>query len=101
MKERLDVLLVKEDWQKAERRQRCHNGRHSLCGRAADRQTRHRRGYRCEIEIKGESLPFVSRGGLKLAKPWQSFLSRQRKDSSRYWRINRRLHRLPAAERRG
>ena len=105
MKERLDVLLVKRGL--AESREKAKGaimaGTVFVDGRRIDKPGAPAWGTDAEIEIKGESLPFVSRGGKLEAGQGLGSLSCQGrgKDSSRYWRINRRLHRLPAAERRG
>ncbi|NLJ69605.1 MAG: TlyA family RNA methyltransferase [Firmicutes bacterium] len=69
MKERLDVLLVKRGL--AESREKAKGaimaGTVFVDGRRIDKPGTGV-GTDAEIEIKGESLPFVSRGGLKLAK---------------------------------
>ena len=55
-----------------------------------------------EVEVRGKGLPYVSRGGLKLEKAMAQFpIVLDGKVHDGYRRVNRRLHRLYAAERSG
>ena len=53
------------------------------------------------IRILGDDQPFVSRGGLKLARALEHWHVDVRDQVLHgHWRFHRGLHRLPAAERR-
>ena len=105
MKERLDVALVEQGY--AESRQKAqamHYERHRLCGRPAriDKSGFAVRAMTAKIEVRGKTLPYVSRGGLKLEKAMHPF-RRDRPGGMRSamdcGRLHRGLHRLYAPER--
>ena len=55
-----------------------------------------------ELRLKGEVMPYVSRGGLKLKGALDAFVARRDgRGLRRHRRQHRRLHRLPAAGGRG
>ena len=71
MKERLDVLSVKRNLVGSREKVKAviMSGNVFVHGQREDKdRTGHFFGWRIQIEIKGHTLPYVSRGGLKLEK---------------------------------
>ena len=103
-KTRLDVLLVERGLEQTRQRaQAMIMSGHRLCGRAARGQGGHRRRRNdAQIEVRGNTLRYVSRGGLKLEKAMTTFRPSSWTDCDlrRYRRVDRRLYRLYAAKRR-
>ena len=75
MKERLDVLLVKQ--QLAQSREKAKaiimSGIVYVDGQKEDKAGATFEEDKVKIEVRGNTLPFVSRGGLKLAKAFEVF----------------------------
>lgn len=100
MKERLDVLLVKRNL--AESREKAKaiimSGNVFVDGEREDKAGTSFSDD-VSIEIKGHTLPYVSRGGLKLEKAIQNFdVSVEGKVCTDVGSSTRRLYRLYAAE---
>ena len=74
MKERLDVFTCKAESCRVKREgEGYHHVRQCVCGRTAGGQGGNTFSDEVQIEIKGHTMPYVSRGGLKLEKAIANF----------------------------
>ena len=101
MKERLDVLLVKQGFAPSREKAKAilMSGIVYVDGQKEDKAGTMFDPEKIKIEVRGNTLPYVSRGGLKLEKALQVFpIDLQGKDLSGYRCFHRRFYGLYAPE---